>query len=152
MEFTLPWLGPQAPGCHRMGLAHGPGLGSLAVFLCLGPCLECPRGLGWQWVEGINCNGGDMGSNRLLLPKGPRAPVLGPASKAPGCLGTFPNKYARASSLSGKHGLPLPPPYHHQSSQLCSVRTLWGQCMAWVAGHLGPNPILEPQGIGQTSI
>lgn len=116
----IPWLGPQAPACHRLGLSHCPGPGSLAAFLWLGPPLECPRGLGWKWEERINSQGGGIGSNRLLLPRGPRAPVLGPVSKAPGCLGTFPNKYARASSLSGKHGFPLPPPYHHHSSQLCS--------------------------------
>lgn len=106
----IPWLGLQAPACHGLGLTHCPGPSSLAVFLCLSPPLECPRGLGWKWGERINSHGGGIGSNRLLLPRRPRAPVLGPASKAPGCLGTFPNKYARASSLSGKHGLPLPPP------------------------------------------
>lgn len=111
-----------------------------------------PQRIGWKWEERINSQGGGIGSNRLLLPRGPRAPILGRASKAPGCLGTFPNKYARASSLSGKHGLPLPPPYHCHSSQLCSVGTLWDQRMAWEPGHLGPNPIFESQSIRQTSV
>lgn len=67
----------------------------------------------------------NMGSNRLLLPRGSRAPFQS-ANKAPGCLGTFPSKCARAASLSGKHGLPCPPPCHHHLCQLCSVGTLWG--------------------------
>lgn len=64
-------------------------------------------GTAWR----INSHGGrGAGSNSLLLPQGPRALISGPASQAPGCLGLFPNKYARASSLSGKHGLPSPHP------------------------------------------
>lgn len=43
------------------------------------------------------------------FPRDPAPPFQGLPAKAPGCLGTFPNKYARAASLSGKHGLPLPP-------------------------------------------
>lgn len=67
--------------------------------------------------------GGDTSSNRLLLPRGPRTPVSGHASKAPGCLGTLPNKYTRTSSLSGKQA-PSSPAHHHQPRQLCSVGTL----------------------------
>lgn len=100
---------------------------------------------------GINSHGGDISSDRLLLPKGPKVPISGPASKAPGCLGTFPNKCARVVSLSGKHGLPCSLPCHHYLCQLCSVGTLWGQCMAWESGHLGPEHTHEPQGLGQSS-
>ena len=113
---------------------------------------NAPEARGWgSGVPGGSTPMGGHGSNRLLLPKRPSAPVSGPA-KAPGCLGTFPNKYARAASLSGKHGLPLPPPYYHHPCQLCLVGTLWGQRMAWESGHLGPNSILETQDLGQVSV
>lgn len=145
----ISWLGPQAPACHQLGLTHCPGSGSLAAVLCLGPPLECPRGLSWKWEESLNSQGGGIGSNRLLLPRGPRAPVLGPASEAPGCLGTFPNKHGRASSLSGKHGLPLPPPYsailaNSAQWELCGAN-VWPGCQdTW-----GEIPYLSHRELGK---
>lgn len=102
-------------------------------------------------VKGGDSHQGTSAPINSYFPGDPGPLFRGPASKAPGCLGTIPSKYARAASLSGKHGLPLPPPYHHHPCQLCSVGTLWGQCMVWASGHLGPNPILEPKGLGATS-
>lgn len=49
-------------------------------------------------------------------------------------------------------GSPFPHPTITIPANSAQGGTLWGRCMAWVSGHLGPNPILEPQGIRQTSV
>lgn len=85
-------------------------------------------------------------SNRLLLPKtqAPRFRACQPSARLPG--GTFPNKYARAASLAGKHGLPQLPPALLPSSLPAllsgdSVGPAWPRS----EGHFGPNSILESQ-------
>jgi hypothetical protein len=72
---------------------------------------------------------GDISCNKLMLPRGPGAPISGPASKAPGCLGTFPNKCARAASLSGKH---RPPPHPNSATAIPANSTQWELCGASV--------------------
>ena len=125
--------------------------GSLPLPLPTPGMLQRPGGGGRGCLEDQLPWGG-MVLIGSCFPRDPAPPFQGLPAKAPGCLGTFPNKYARAASLSGKHGLPLPPPCYHHPCQLCLVGTLWGQRMAWESGHLGPNSILETQDLGQVSV
>lgn len=105
----IPWLGPLGPCISWAGAHHCSGPGSLAVFLCLCPPLECHRGLRVE-VEGGDSHRGTSALINSYFPGDPGPLFQGLPARRQAAWAQFPVSTPGLQAFLGNMGSLFPHP------------------------------------------